>query len=105
MSAAHTPGPWVYYYDAHEHYKHRIHAKPGLICMMPEWRMREELRLEQEANAHLICAAPELLEALQKFVDYEKAMDEFDDVRGILIYAEFSRLASVAIAKAKGGAA
>ena len=54
------------------------------------------------ANARLIAAAPELLEALQKFIDYEKAMDSRDDVSGMLIYAEFSSMARAALAKATG---
>lgn len=54
-------------------------------------------------DARLIAAAPELLEALQRFLDYESAMDSREDVSGMLIYAEFSDMARAAIAKATGG--
>jgi hypothetical protein len=60
----HTPGPWDYYLEPSDHYKHKIRSKPGLICQLPGWVTHDELRLEQEANARLIVAAPELLEAL-----------------------------------------
>lgn len=61
----HTPGPWDYYFEPSDHYKHKIRSKPGLICQLPGWVTHDELRLEQEANARLIAAAPELLRALE----------------------------------------
>ena len=57
------------------------------------------------ADARLIAAAPDLLAAVQRFLDYESAMDSREDVSGMLIYAEFSDMARAAIAKAEGGAA
>lgn len=57
---------------------------------------------EQVANTRLIAAAPELLEAICKFIAYEKAMDGQDDVQGMLLYAEFSAMAHSAVAKATG---
>ena len=59
--------------------------------------MREELKAERSINEAL-------LEALKRFVEYESAMDNRDDVSGMLIYADFSRMAREAIAKATGGA-
>jgi hypothetical protein len=98
MSAAHTPGPWVYCHNDSEYYEHRIRAKPGCICIMPGWRIHEDLRLEQEANAHLICAAPELLAALQSILLAVNV--RIDDPRIGLF-----DIARAAVAKATGGAA
>ena len=49
-------------------------------------------------------AALEFLTALEKFAEYEKAMDNGDDISGMLLYAEFSDMAHAAIAKATGEA-
>jgi len=53
-------------------------------------------------HAPLLAAAPDLLKALQKFAEYEKAMDDSDDISGMLLYAEFANMAHAAIAKAEG---
>ena len=62
----HTPGPWVAYcYGVHAD-----HAKTGrsdnLIASTAGF-MSEERSGEAQANASLIAAAPELLEALYEF--------------------------------------
>ena len=54
-------------------------------------------------NAHMAKLTEqrdELLEAVKMFAEYEKAMDERDDVSVMLIYAEMSKLMRSAIAKA-----
>ena len=89
--AKHTPGPWLA--DGASVYEERDDF--SVICnfwssSLPEW----------EANARLIAAAPDLLEALEQLVI------EYDDVE--LADAEPSSLtaafnaARAAIAKAKG---
>lgn len=76
----HIPGPWFY---ALENGKDSVFANdmtggdPWTICHCvdplmdgPKWRKRERL-----ANAQLIAAAPDLLEALKELVE---SNDEFD---------------------------
>lgn len=54
MTTQHTPGPWKII-------GHGIHGKSGFrVCHIPSGY------LSALANAHLITAAPELLEALMK---------------------------------------
>ncbi|MDR6216219.1 hypothetical protein [Paracidovorax wautersii] len=65
MSAKHTPGPWslnTQYADIEV----RGPAESGvLIAVMSPWGIAADTESPQAANAHLIAAAPELLEALQ----------------------------------------
>ena len=88
----HTPGPWKtrkgFFSDAVEIYKPKHLMKPFIPTEIAIIRSEGP---EGEANARLISAAPELLEALQAFVKY--ADDVNDDS------PEFDR-ASAAIAKA-----
>ena len=63
MSAAHTPGPWV-----KDRYQQLIAAngkQVGVWGCGISWVSRDG---EAEANARLIAAAPDLLEALQSVV-------------------------------------
>jgi hypothetical protein len=80
----HTPGPWEIYrifsdpiknfHDRHEHLSHDIvtsdHVIIGSVIYMSNTNMAEvgvprvSNRLEMEANAKIIAAAPEMLEAL-----------------------------------------
>ena len=61
MNGKHTPGPWVsigasvYIEEGADHYS-------IAICTCNDARRNQE---DQEANARLIAAAPEMLEALQ----------------------------------------
>ena len=59
----------------------------------------------EKLQAHKAACFDELLEALKVFVEYESAMEDRDDINGMLIYNKFSALARAAIAKATGGAA
>ena len=68
--SAHTPGPWV----TDDVYKDDIarYVMSDLVPF-PHTIARLELgqdRAEQEANARLIAAAPELLEALERYVHH-----------------------------------
>jgi hypothetical protein len=58
-----TKGPWkAVKQDIND--KYQIHHENGLICVIDEFD-----RTHIHANAHLISAAPELLEALEEMCD------------------------------------
>ena len=97
MIAKHTPAPWkirsdVPYTDGrvvfHGHWKENV-----TIC-----RLRHEDKDTQQANAHLIAAAPELLEAAKEIVELAYLSDrggivefrphEFDDLKAAIARAE-----------------
>lgn len=61
----HTKGKWI-----NLGYRIDVDIADGLsgICEMSDWMGKEEM----EANAKLISAAPELLEALQEVLAFEK---------------------------------
>ena len=111
MTTEHTPGPWVATEDpmSSQDYQTLV-ALPGragamgtwLAFVQHNWNEAEagERRIswkEAEANARLIAAAPELLEALEELS--LKAVVGTDDER----YAAL-RKTWAAIAKAKGAA-
>ncbi len=65
MMSKHTPGPWRII----EIRGRAVILEPeqdGHVCKISEWA--DEYAEEQEANARLIAAAPELLEALENLV-------------------------------------
>lgn len=86
-----TPGPWSV--DSID----QVHAKDGTVVARCERKERHEyMSCEvQRANARLIAAAPDLLEAL-KVIAQECQMRGFDLTDGAVL------LASAAIAKAEG---
>jgi len=94
----HTPGPWEI--KAHSDPCYRYISAPKHIALAQVvWRVEEEDRSPAcEANAHLIAAAPDLLEALEELVD----------LFGGLVSGEYppdgftTQPARDAIAKAKG---
>lgn len=75
-----TPGPW----KVHPQARTAVH-QPSLNCWIPQ----------SEADARLIAAAPDLLEALKEAVKYTRHPDYDWPV-------EFSRMVDAAIAKAEG---
>jgi len=92
----HTPGPWVVeYYDSV-----RSKANGEFVCNAITYnkygRTEEQRLLLQEANARLIAAAPDLLEALKKYQQYNRLKNDSD--------AEIYDIAETAIAKAEGKA-
>ena len=101
--AKHTPGPWTYSTHS-DGWSYTIHiAQADDAAYTPDWSdvayftpCRGERQQIQEANARLIAAAPELLEALQA-VMAKCACLEFGD-RSAFIAAE------AAIAKSTGSA-
>lgn len=94
MSAKHTPGPWRYVRGngSPTTGQHMIAgAKPGYLA-----EVRDCGSGNVEANARLIAAAPELLEALQLVVD---TAENGGWPSAVLV------ITKAAIAKAKGSAA
>ena len=98
-NSAHTPGPWVYQYspytsqDGHEIPAFEVHGEDK-VCDTNENQPSEE----QEANARLIAAAPELLDALDCLLIY--AADIHSEDLDLEVYEQ----ARAAIRQAKGGA-
>lgn len=59
----HTPGPWVHIPASYPNHEHQINNDNGsLVASVPD------SRLNAAANAQLIAAAPELLDALRHAV-------------------------------------
>lgn len=93
-TGSHTPGPWevgpmngkpsVIYADDYD---------APVIAQMAEWI--PDAAKQQEANARLIAAAPELLQALQNLVS---------DIDDGTVYGQRLAQAHAAIAKATGAA-
>lgn len=98
--SAHTPGPWAYRLT--ETYA-VLGPDGGRVAICTNLKGQHGLGGRREsnevaANARLIAAAPELLEALQ-------AMVECSHTNDIQTCAMASQLARAAIVKATGGAA
>ena len=91
----HTPGPW------HVHMGQLIKCEVGLVIADVERNPSHISKAARVANAHLIAAAPELLEAARMMADL------VDDllVQAGANYADELAAARAAIAKAEGGAA
>jgi len=61
---AHTPGPWSVDWDGEDLWNNHIVCSEGRICFMAH--SGTERQDEFDANAQLISAAPDLLEALRE---------------------------------------
>ena len=85
----HTPGPWRVVRVAAGF---TIRAASRAVATLPSLVVRGR-RQQAEADAHLIAAAPELLEALQLMVTWEDWIDDPDwlelvkDARGVIAKA------------------
>jgi len=101
----HTPGPWEYL-APHAVGGAEIVPVTGGPCIHTFWNENPDLRDDQEheANAHLIAAAPELLEALRPFAHLTKVLEEGQmlNFRGVYVGFEDARSAAAAIDKATG---
>jgi hypothetical protein len=87
----HTPGPWEIKRHFDPGYKN-ISAQKHTALAQVVWCMEDEDRSPScEANAHLIAAAPELLEALERV-----------KATGVFLGAIPQQMVDAAIAKAKG---
>ena len=95
MTAKHTPGPWAH----HNTPTPFIYVNAGglPICQIYTSTAHGQSMGEQFANARLIAAAPELLEALQKMLPELRGLSIVSDTA-----AEMLREAEAAIAKATG---
>jgi hypothetical protein len=94
MTTRHTPGPWAYQYNPYlsrfdeEIPAFEVHGEEK-VCDTNEDRPYEE----QEANAILIAAAPELLEAAEQVIANWESGDLAAAVRNL----------DAAVLTAKGG--
>lgn len=113
MSTKHTPGPWIAIHSIPEEGSECfwLRAQPGgTICR----GFSQEIGTingpqsgEQEANARLIAAAPELLEACQAMVEWDdREKDHAVDFSARIALCEVAfEKARAAIVKATGSAA
>ena len=71
----HTPGPWGARWDE-ERYAWVVESPDygTIVLLHPQPVAQVDDREELEANAHLIAAAPKLLEALELFRDWWTAL-------------------------------
>ena len=98
MSAKHTPGPWTTQNDGRDiiNIQHS-NNDPGAISMtLAKVIARMTWRSQAEANARLIAAAPDLLEALKACDEAMSYMSEYD------IPITLPDMVKAAIAKAIG---
>lgn len=103
MQTKHTPGPWV----AVAHYVRTPLDAQGGGWMVADCRDVSLPREQVQANAHLIAAAPELLEALEQAFDFPPDFfDRSDDeLEQITVSGRHLRMVRAAIAKATGAEA
>ena len=87
--SAHTPGPWTVGGDTQ--FMNQVEIWPAIGCAYG-------VGPEVIANAHLIAAAPDLLEALEAIVE---ALSNFDE-EGLIEHAQQIIDARDAIKKARG---
>lgn len=93
----HTPGPWEYWFEADCCGQIRAGLTESVASFIDE---------PSDANARLIVASPDLLNALQALFDSYKALADSGDAGfGSLEDTEVGKQAIAAIAKATGGAA
>ena len=100
----HTPGPWAVDSDGSGWYIEATPERGHSLAFIASPEFQEEpdtSASEAEANARLIAAAPDLLEALQWLVDILPDPDLDNDE----LQRTWTRRARAAIAKATGGAA
>ena len=107
MTTQHTPGPWTFSQSTEYGDKRFYIAQADGAPYTPHYSdvatliaetVNDERKSIQEANARLIAAAPDLLEALQDIV---KSLVDQDD-EGMIEHAQQMIIARAAIAKATG---
>ena len=107
----HTPGPWSYRSELHDDWG-VVRAGRFFICQAKDPRYMDNEHLAQcrevgrdpwEANARLISAAPDLLDAIKPLLALLEPVETLE----LLAAPELEKLnaARTAIAKAEGGAA
>jgi hypothetical protein len=104
-----TPGPWKYELSDGKFGDQQIIAPPIDVCI----KTKEIIMCNEEyyptcpineADWHLISAAPELLEACKAFVAYDDGEKEDDFITMMFAYSYAVEKARAAIAKAEGKA-
>ncbi len=103
MTAQFTPGPWILADENNQCCSVLLGEKHNLTCSLDRQDGNTgECVIERDemlANARLIAAAPELLEALRDLLHYS------DDVSSPLLYSNAVDRANAAIVQATGAAA
>lgn len=97
--AQHTPGPWTAS-PAYECNDYCIHAR-GIPWQLAYLAEHSRIEWPLEANARLIAAAPEMLDALKKIDELGSDIS----IEGLSSYSDLMRagtIARAAIAKAEG---
>lgn len=98
----HTPGPWVTDNSVLRGSINRLDEPRRHIALTSDWEKEKGDREQNEANARLIAAAPELLEALEDVMsDLFYQIASHHDERTARNYPSLVD-ARAAIAKAKG---
>ena len=99
QTTQHTPGPWKFHLGRGASPRFHIQTSAGYqIASTPEVGSYAPESEQRDANARLIAAAPELLEALQTICESFKCHHEDYDIH------EGYQRAKAAIAKAGGAA-
>jgi hypothetical protein len=80
MKTKHTPGKWVVHSTGTLQHKFEVHPEMDVMGEYPIADIHGELE-QAEANAHLIAAAPDLLETLEAVLKYEKRCADKGDPR------------------------
>jgi hypothetical protein len=105
----HTPGPWAQSHrkGPDDMYRTQVYDAAGEtianIAWYPVHTSQTTTSTNREANARLIAAAPELLDALRElFADYKRLADSGDAGNWSLEDTTIGQQALAAIAKAEG---
>ena len=97
----HTKGPWIW---MEEEITGWARLSPGILLTDSNDGTPYGDAIDR-ANAKLIAAAPDLLDAAKLFVAYDSAADDgYSDVALMLAYAKAKEAILAAIAKATGAA-
>ena len=104
MKAAFTPGPWLV--EADDSCIVFQKSSRRIICDIERANVTGSKAHQdrQEADAQLIAAAPDLLEACKLFIEYDKN-DATDGVAMMFAYSYMLKACRAAIAKATGATA
>ena len=108
MQHQHTPGPWIIEAETcHTGDIATVHntAEKWVTIYAPHWMETGMGEHEQSANARLIAAAPELLEALKAMLEVHGVRQEHANASVEIpqSWVDLSDVARTAIAKATGG--
>lgn len=106
MSQIHTPGPWTTdeqeHHEPHQDIKIKANKHHTVCTLWIDDAPVRDFNSAQKANARLIAAAPDLLEALQWAMSEIEALNINRDLDPS--HNEAVNAANAAIAKAIGGA-